>query len=119
MDACIELDQLLLAHDVRERHHRPAVLHLRELVARLRSHALGGRIGRAELRICRLQFGQLAEEAVVLGVRDRRRVEDVIAVVGLAELLAQLVGAFGDAHRGANVTKARQRRGLFCALIEW
>ena len=40
----VELEQLLLAHDVGERHHRSPVLHLGELVAGLRTDALGGRV---------------------------------------------------------------------------
>lgn len=52
-----------------------------------------------------LQRLQLAEEPVVLGVRDGRRIEDVVGVVGLVDLAAQRGGALlerrrrGRAHR--------------------
>ena len=45
------------------------------------------------------QLLQLAKEPVVLGVRERRRIEHVVAIVGLAKLLAQLLDAWGDCHR--------------------
>ena len=56
------------------------------------AHALGGRVGRAQLRVLRLEVAQLVQQRVVVGVRDLRVVEDVVAVVVVLELPPQLLG---------------------------
>jgi hypothetical protein len=68
--------------------------------------ALGRRIRRAQLRVFRLQGLQLAEQPVVLGVGDLRVVEDVVAVVVVVQLDAQLLGA-----------RARRPSTLFTAPV--
>ncbi|MPN47699.1 hypothetical protein SDC9_195303 [bioreactor metagenome] len=43
--------------------------------------AQGGRIRTLQDRVLPLEFLQLAEQAVVLGVRNGRRIEDVVGVI--------------------------------------
>src|SRR5262245_33966910 len=52
--------------------------------------ALGGRIGRDEIGVRDLELLQRAEQRIVLGIRDLRIVEDVIAVVVVGESATQL-----------------------------
>jgi hypothetical protein len=54
------------------------------------AYPLGGRVRRAQLRILFLERDQVAEEVVVLGIRDLRVVQDVIAVVVVLEQLSKL-----------------------------
>jgi len=91
----VELEELLLGHRVGQRHHLPPVRHLGELLARPRPDAPGGRVGRDQIRVVRLELLQLAEEAVVLGVAEGGSVEDVVAVARVAELAPELLRARG------------------------
>ncbi len=52
-----------------------------------------GRIGRAQLRVGFLKIHELAEQRVVLGVTDLRRILLVVEPVGALDLFAQLSGA--------------------------
>jgi hypothetical protein len=74
------------------------VAHLLELGDRLGADALGRRVGREQLRVLGLDPPQLVEQRVVRVVRDDRVVEDVVAVVVLGQLAAQLRRALGRAH---------------------
>ena len=69
------------------------------------ANPLGGRVGRRELRVRRLEIGELAQHPVVDLVLDRRVVEDVVAVVRVVERGAQLGGARGG------ISRHRPRRG--------
>ena len=60
---------------------------LQDLVA----HPLGGRIRGDLLRVGRLQLFQAAVEAVVLVVRDDRRVQHVVQIALLVQVLPQLL----------------------------
>ena len=73
-----------------ERAHRDDVLQLLEAAACGRRLRQG--VGRDQLRILRLEGLELVVEPVVLGVRDLRVVEDVVAVEVVLELLAELFG---------------------------
>ena len=102
--------QLLLVARVRERQHRLEVAHLVELVERLRPHALGGRVRGQQVGVLGLEVAQLVEQRVVLGVRDLRVVEDVVAVAVVIELLAQLADPLlGAAGGGAHTSRAAGR----------
>ena len=57
-----------------------------ELVGGRRAHALGRRVGADKLGILLLERLELVEEAVVVGVRDLRVVEDVVAVQVVLDL---------------------------------
>ena len=84
--------------------------HFRELARRFGAYALSRRIRRAQIGIRRFQRFELAHQPVVFGVGNRRFVEDVIAMVGVVDLRAQLggdmlyIGGCGLAHRGVHFT---------------
>src|SRR5205814_5923570 len=80
------------------REHRQLMAHRREVLGRRAADALGGRIGRRELRMLSLQLLELAKQAVVFGVRDLRRVFDVVKAVVTLDLRAKARGALGDAR---------------------
>src|SRR5438093_8147005 len=67
-----------------------------EDVGRRAAHALGGAVGGDEVWKARLEVAELAHEGVVLGVGDLGPRLDVIEVVVVVNLLAQLA----DALRG-------------------
>jgi hypothetical protein len=69
------------------------VLVLGELALGLGAYSKGRRIGTQAVRKIPLELLELAKEAVVLGVRNRRTVEDVVLVGGAVEQNAQLRGA--------------------------
>ena len=101
--------QLLLVAGVGQREHLLGVLDLLEAVERRRADALGGRVGRAQLRVLGLDVAQLVEQRVVLVVADQRVVEDVVPVVVPRQLAPQLrrpllVG------RGAHTEEGATRR---------
>ena len=75
-----------------DREHRQLVPHRREVLGRCAAHALGGRVGRRELGVLALELYELAEQAVVLGVRDLRRILDVVKAVVKLDLRTQLRG---------------------------
>ncbi len=101
---------LLLVAGVGQREHRLEVGHLLELVQRLRPHPLRRRVGRAELRVLGLQVAQLVQQRVVLGVRDLRVVEDVVAVVGALELGPELRCAIRRSGVQTSRAAGRMRR---------
>src|SRR5438477_2512119 len=112
VDAFGELVEFLRSHRVGERHHLLAVGDLGELLAGCRSDALGRRVGRRQLRVCFFQLLQLAKEPVVFGIAQGGRVEYVVPVAGLAELLAQLVRAGGGIHAAWTYISLTDRRTL-------
>ena len=63
--------------------------HFDETFAGLAAHALGRRIGRDELRMRRLQLEQLLHQQVEFGVCDLWVVENVIAMLVVADFFAQ------------------------------
>ena len=85
--------QLLLVARVGERVHRPQVADRLELVERLGSHSLRGRVRCTELGMLLLEVAQLVQQRVVVGVRDLGVVEDVVAVVVVLDDPPQLGGA--------------------------
>ena len=95
-DARVELVELRVGLDVPEREHRLAVDDAREPVRGRAGDPARGRVRGGELRVRRLERGELAHEPVVLGVGEERPVEDVVGVVRRADRGAQL----RDAGRG-------------------
>src|SRR5437660_12207110 len=67
-----------------------------EDVGRRAAHALGGAVGGDEVWKARLELAELAHEGVILGVGDLGPRLDVVQIVVVVNLLAQL----GDALRG-------------------
>src|SRR5881396_1068980 len=86
----VEGRHLLGRGDVLQREHRLAVADGRELGERRGAHALGGRVGRAQLGMRLLERLEAAEERVVLRVGDLRVVEHVVAVVVALDLAPEV-----------------------------
>ena len=82
--------QLVGRAHVGEREHRLQVADLREPGDGLVADALRRRVRRDQLGVLGLERLQLAEQRVVDVVADLRVVEDVVAVVVVGDLLAQL-----------------------------
>jgi hypothetical protein len=64
-----------------------------KLFRRTGPDALGGRIGRLQLGMIVLDCPQLEHKLVVFGIGDLGRVENVVAVIVVVDLLAQLFGS--------------------------
>ncbi|GBD46119.1 hypothetical protein HRbin41_00938 [bacterium HR41] len=67
--------------------------HLPKLRCRLPSNTLCRGVGRYELRVLAFERAQLVEQTVVLLVRNLGIVENVVAPIVVADLLAQRFGA--------------------------
>jgi hypothetical protein len=90
-DAGVEGAQLVVAERVREAQHRALVADLREAPpSRRAAHLLGRRVRCDQRRERGLQGHEPAEQLVVLGVRELRRVLLVVQAVRAADLLDQL-----------------------------
>ena len=72
-----------------DRQHRHLVAHLGEAFECLAADALRGRIRRAQLGIRFFEFLKAPEQPVVLGVGQQRRIEHVIEMRMMAQLLGQ------------------------------
>ena len=92
-DALVERAQLLVVVRVVEAEHRDDVLDGREAVGGLAGDALGRRIGGDEIGILGLEPLELVQQPVELLVRDLRRAVDVVALLVVADLLAELTDA--------------------------
>src|SRR6266478_3628413 len=86
----VEGRHLLGRGDVLQGEHGLAVADGGELGRRRGAHALGGRVGRAQLGMRLLERLQAAEERVVLRVGDLRVVEHVVAEVVALELAPEV-----------------------------
>ena len=95
----VEVDQLALVHGLAQREHRHAMQHRFEARTRRAADALRRRVRRHQFGVCGLQRAKLVEARVVLGVRNLRCVEQVVAVVLFPEPLAQLGHTRGTLHR--------------------
>ena len=102
-----------------DRQHGHAVRYRREAFQRLAAHAPRGRIGRHQLRVRGFQRFKFAVEAVVLGIRDFRIVEHVVAVIVVVDLLTQQACALGDAlgHQENSLSARRLPAATPCASI--
>ncbi len=89
MDAPRPVAQLRLVVGVVEREHRRRMRHLDESLSRLAAHALGRRIRRDQLRMRQLNRLQFVHQDVVISIADLRVVEHVVAVLVMANQLAQ------------------------------
>ena len=75
-----------IIHGIHARHMRDR----RKLLAHVAAHALGIAVGRHQVGVGRLDFLQLNEHFVEGGVRDLGRIEHVVAIGVVIELVAQL-----------------------------
>jgi hypothetical protein len=89
----VEGAHLLVLEGIEQREHRQRVPDLPECADRRATDPTGRGVGRIERRERGLERLQLAEQAVVLGVGHRRRVEHVVGVIVALELGAQLLDA--------------------------
>jgi hypothetical protein len=69
---------------------------LDEPLARRRTHPLRRRIRRDQLGMLRLQRLQLAHQRVIFGVGDLRRIQRMVQVFVMPELLAKSLDFLGD-----------------------
>ena len=105
------LGERLVGRHLLQRAHRLEVPHLLEPVGRGRADPVGRRVRREQLGVGLLERDQLVVETVVLGVRDRRVVEDVVLVEVAVEQPAQLGGtSFDGRPRGRHRARRRCRR---------
>jgi hypothetical protein len=98
----MELDEPFVVHRIVERDHGDSVPHLAQLRTRLGTDTLGGRVGRDQLGMFGFQSLEFSEEPIVLGVRNLRIVEYVVAMIVMADLGAQRLDALdglGAHHR--------------------
>ena len=102
--AAVEIAQFAFVQGVIQAQHGRAVRHLDETFARLAAHALGGRIGRQQFGMLRLQIAQLAHQRVVFGVADLGLVENVVQVLVVAQRFAQLFDPGGGTSFGIGVS---------------
>ena len=96
--------QLVLAERVVEAHHRDAVAHLLEQARRRRAHGVRRRVGCRQRGIVRLELPQLDHEEVVFGVGDLGRIEHVVQLVVVDDLLPELGGPVRRLLRDAAVS---------------
>src|SRR6266852_4491793 len=96
----LPIAQLFFAVSVVEREHRGGMLRLHESLARLAADALRGRVWRDELRMLRLQPLEPVHQLVEVGVRNLRGIEHVIAILVVADFLAQSFDLFLDVGTG-------------------
>ena len=81
--------------------------HRLKLGQQLATDALGRRVRRQQFGILLLQPLQFAEQLVVLGIRDGRRIKYVIGVVVALDLAAQFPRALGSKRRRGHQEKSR------------
>ncbi|MCY1358922.1 hypothetical protein D9M69_454710 [compost metagenome] len=86
----VELTHVGFFEGVTETEHRHFVTHLGKRRQRRAAHSLGWRVTGDQFGIGRFQSLELAEQAVVFGVRNARFVEHVVTIVVLIQLSAQL-----------------------------
>ena len=72
--------KLIVVESIAERKHRLDVRVLCELALHGSANSHRRRVGRSELRVVLLDFLELAEELIVLAIRERRPVEYVVLV---------------------------------------
>ena len=98
-----------IVHGIHARHVRDR----RKLLAHVAAHALGIAVGRHQVGIGRLDLLQLNEHFVEGGVRDLGRVEHVVAIGVVIELVAQLSRARGGLGMGVGRRSGIRARGRF------
>ncbi len=70
-----------------------------EFLARRRTHTLRWRIGRSKLRMLALERFELSQQLVVLSVGNFGIVEDVVAMIGAVDFVAQFFSLGGELAR--------------------
>ena len=88
----------------------------RKLLAHVAAHALGVAVGRYQIGVGRLNFLQLNEHFVKGGVRDLGRIEHVVAIGVVIELVAQLGRT--RCRLGTGIVRCGGFRGRGCFGID-
>ena len=99
MHALVKRRHLFDGKRVVQREHRCAMDGLRKLSERCAADALGRRVRRQQFGMRSFNRLQLAEQAVVLGVRHRGRVHHIVGVVVTPDFFAQQRGACSRVHQ--------------------
>ena len=107
---CVELVQV---HGIVHGIHACHVRDRRKLLAHVAAHALGIAVGRHQIGISRLNFLQLNEHFVKGGIRDLGRIEHVVAIGVVIELVAQLGRARCRPGTGVGRCGGIRARGRF------
>ena len=82
--------ELIQVHGIVHGIHACHVRDRRKLLAHVAAHALGIAVGRHQIGVGRLDFLQFNEHFVKGGIRDLGRIEHVVAIGVVIELVAQL-----------------------------
>ena len=94
----MELHQLLGGKDVLQGLEGHSVNHLSKTVQGLPPHPLGGGIGGNPLWMGLLQLLQLTQHAVVFKIGDGGLVQDIVQIVVVVELPAELLNLLQGIH---------------------
>ena len=105
--------ELVQVHGIVHGIHACHVRNRRKLLAHVAAHALGIAVGRHQVGVGRLDFLQLNEHFVKGGVRDLGRVEHVVAIGVVIELVAQLGRTRGGLGTGIGRCSGIRARGRF------
>jgi len=115
-DTAHEGMHLVVAEGIAQRQHRQLVHHLGEPGRGFVAYPLGRRVGHDQFGMLGFQRLQFAHQAVVFGVRDARRIEHEIAVVGVVDPAPQLSRALLGAGRcGMRLRILRRHHQWPCA----
>ncbi len=111
----VKLAQVVFFEGIAQAEHGHFVTHLSEGRQCGTAHPLRRRIGRDQMRVFCLKGLEFVEQAVVLGIRDARLVQNVIAVVVLIQLCTQFQDSgFGGLHTVFSQKAKKQPRLLIC-----
>ena len=95
--------ELIEGEHVVEGHHLSEVAHLGETGVDAAAHADRGRVGTAQLRVSLLDLFDLAVHAVIVRVREGRRITVVVCGAGLVDAVNKVVVAVaGRLERGVS-----------------
>ncbi len=114
--APVEIAQLIVGECIVQAQHWPRVLHGLESGARAAANANGGRIGRDQLRVRRLQFLEALHQTVIGGVGNFRLVQNVIEILVMAQLVAQLFDFVFGGYSLGHETLGRTFTGI-CIIL--
>jgi len=103
--AAVEIEQILLLEGIAQTQHRHFVAHLTECRERRSSNPLGWRLRRHQFRVLCFERLELVKQAVVLGVRNARLVEHVVAIIVGVNFAAQFGDALGGGLGGRHKTE--------------
>ncbi len=90
----VELAKLIEGGHIVQAQHHLAMFDLDEALPRLPAHPLRGGIRRHQARVPLLQLLEVLHQLVEFGVGDLRVIEHVVAVLVVADLLAELLDLF-------------------------